>query len=347
MNALNQLTELIFQKKRWILHAFFWLAVLGFYVLFFGRRNSNYWQTAFFVGLLLPIAMGATYFLNYYLVPNYLMREKYGRFLTYTVYLVMGALFLEMMVTLLTFLVIAGLRIQNMSPASFDLVLLLSSLLLVTFLALAIKMATHWRQSKAEYDLLLRDKMETELKFLKSQLNPHFLFNTLNNLYYLASEKSDKTPKAILALSEILDYVLHAGKSLLVPLSDEIKQVNNYLALELLRYEERVDVSLQISGNPELYQVPPMVLITLVENAFKHGVMPISGKSWIRIIVHAKEEGLLIFIQNSSQSSELGTGIGLENLRRQLSHLYKNNYQLQIDSSKGTEFSVNLALASI
>jgi LytS/YehU family sensor histidine kinase len=166
-------------------------------------------------------------------------------------------------------------------------------------------------------------------------------------LYYLASEKSDKTPKAILALSEILDYVLHAGKSLLVPLSDEIKQVNNYLALELLRYEERVDVSLQISGNPELYQVPPMVLITLVENAFKHGVMPISGKSWIRIIVHAKEEGLLIFIQNSSQSSELGTGIGLENLRRQLSHLYKNNYQLQIDSSKGTEFSVNLALASI
>lgn len=346
MNRLDQLTELIFQRKRWILHVLFWIAVVGFYVLFFGRRNSNYWQTAFFVGLLLPIAMGATYFLNYYLVPTYLMRERFLRFFLYTVYLIMGALFLEMMVTLLTFLVIAGLRIHNMSPASFDLVLLLSSLLLVAFLALAIKMVSHWRQSKVDYEQLLRDKLETEIKFLKSQLNPHFLFNTLNNLYYLATEKSDKTPQAILALSEILDYVLHAGKSLLVPLPEEMKQVKNYLALELLRYEHRVDVYIKVSGTPELYQVPPMSLVTLMENAFKHGVMPVAGRAWIYMAIDARADGLFISIQNSAQGSKSGMGIGLENLRRQLSHLYQDSFQLHVDGSKGTEFSVNLALTS-
>lgn len=344
MNQNRGFLDRLLLTRRWVLHVLFWVVVVSFYVLFFGRKNSNYLQTLFFVGLLMPIVMAATYFLNYYLVPFYLMRQKYVRFAVYTIYLLMGALFLEMMVALLTFIVVAGLKIRSMSPTSFDLVLVLSSLLLVLFLALAIKMVEHWRQSREDYEKLLRDKMETELKFLKTQLNPHFLFNTLNNLYYLATQKSDKTPQAILALSEILDYVLHAGKSVLVPLPDELKQVNNYVALEVLRYEDRVTVNHQVSGEPAKYSVPPMTLVTLVENAFKHGVMPTTDRSWINIRVDAGSEKLSILIQNSMRESNAGNGIGLENLRRQLTYLCGDNFRLDVDRSRGSEFSVTFEL---
>lgn len=344
MNRLTTRIDDLFFRRRWVLHSLFWLGVMGFYVLFFRRRNSHYVQTFFFVGLLMPVAVGTTYLLNYYLVPSYLMMERYGKFLLYSVYLFTVSLFMEMMIAMLTFIVMAEVRIRDMNPSSFDLVFLLSSLLVVVFLGVAIKMILHWRQSKEEYQKLMREKVETELKFLKTQLNPHFLFNTLNNLYYLSTEKSDKAPQAILALSEILDYVLHSGKSLFVPLSSELRQVENYIKLELLRYEERVRVSTQFIGELNHHQIGPMILITLIENAFKHGVMPVAGKSWINLKVTGSENEVSISIQNSHQHSLPGNGIGLENLRNQLDHLYGENYSMNVDKNKENEFSVNLIL---
>jgi LytS/YehU family sensor histidine kinase len=247
------------------------------------------------------------------------------------------------MVSLLTFLIMAELRVQNMSPASVDIFFLITSLLMVVFFGVAIKMLLHWRQSKADYQQLKRDKVETELKFLKVQLNPHFLFNTLNNLYYLTTEKSDKAPQAILQLSEMLDYVMHSSKSVFVPLEKELKQVENYIALELLRYEDRVKVTTQFSGDLNKYEIGPMILITLIENAFKHGVMPIAGKAWINLTVAVKENGLFISISNSAISTKPGNGIGLENLQSQLGHLYKDEYLMEV-VNRVSEFSVNLIL---
>ena len=273
MLRTHQLLDNLFNKKRWVIHVLFWVIVLFFYVVFFGRKNSAYLQTLFFVGLLMPVTIITTYFLNYYLVPRYLIKERYGHFLLYFIYTLLGSLFLETMIALLTFIGIAELRIRDMSPASVDIFFLLTSLLMVAFLAVAIKMVLHWRQSKEDYQKLMRDKVEAELKFLKVQLNPHFLFNTLNNLYYLTTEKSDKAPQAILQLSEMLDYVMHASHSTFVPLQEELKQVRNYIALEMLRYEERVDIEINVEGKMETHRMGPMMLITLVENAFKHGVM--------------------------------------------------------------------------
>lgn len=236
MDKVAHWLDFLFTKRRWIIHIIFWLGILLFYVLFFGRSNSRYLQTLFFVGLLMPVTITTTYILNYYMVPQFLMRGRYSIFLLYTFYLMMTALFLEMMVALLTFIVVAGLNIRDMSAASFDVVFLLTSLLMVVFLGVAIKMLLHWRQSREDYQKLMREKIESELKFLKAQLNPHFLFNTLNNLYYLSSQKSDKAPQAILQLSEILDYLLVSGKAIFVPLAEELKQVDNYIALEHLRY---------------------------------------------------------------------------------------------------------------
>lgn len=334
----------IITRKRWILHVVFWVMILLIYGIFFGRRNNNYFQTLFFVGLLMPVVIGATYFFNYYLIPRFLISGRYRYFILYSFYTILTAMFLSMMVALLTFLILAELRVQNMSPASVDIYFLLTSLLMVVFFSVAIKMLLHWRQSKHDYQKLMRDKVEAELKFLKVQLNPHFLFNTLNNLYYLTTEKSDKAPQAILQLSEMLDYVMHSSKSVFVPLEAELKQVENYIALELLRYEDRVQVTTQFSGDLNKFRIGPMILITLIENAFKHGVMPIAGKSWINLIVAEKGNDLFISISNSATITKPGNGIGLENLRNQLDHLYKGYYSLEVVNSKADEFSINLLL---
>ncbi len=343
MNRTTTWIDYLFARHRWVIHIFFWLMVLAFYVIFFGRKNSNYLQTFFFVGLLMPVTIITTYFLNYYLVPNYLMKERYGYFALYFIYALIGSLFLEMMISVLTFIVMAELNIHDMSPASIDLFFLLASLLLVVFFAMGIKMLLHWRQSKVDYQTLMRDKVEAELKFLKVQINPHFLFNTLNNLYYLSTEKSERAPQAILQLSEMLDYVLHQGKSMLVPLTQELKQVDNYIALELLRYEDRIKIDKTIEGNIADQQIGPMMLITLIENAFKHGVMKTAGKSWIKMKVVGKPEMIEVCISNSWRGDPSGKGIGLENLKSQLQLLYPETHSLKVVAGSD-EFSVNLTL---
>lgn len=344
MNRVGFFLDYLFSRQRWLIHVLFWVLILAFYVVFFGRKNNNYLLTFFFVGLLMPVTISTTYFLNYYLVPNYLMKERYGFFLLYFIYTLIGSLFMEMMISMLTFIVMAGIKIKDMSPASIDIFFLLTSLLMVVFFGVAIKMMLHWRKSKDDYQLLMGDKVEAELKFLKVQLNPHFLFNTLNNLYYLTTEKSEKAPQAILQLSEMLDYVMHSSKAVFVPLDKELKQVENYIALELLRYEDRIQIDSFVTGNSENHTIGPMILITLIENAFKHGVMKSTGKSWIRMKVECTTEKIEIAISNSWKNKEPGNGIGLENLKSQLDHLYPGKYSLLIGRNEPNEFSVNLVL---
>jgi sensor histidine kinase YesM len=344
VNKLEHLAEQFFIKRRWVLHVFFWLSVIFFYAVLFGRENSNYLQTLFFIGLLMPVTIGTTYFLSYYLVPNFLLKERYGYFFLYFVYTVIGSLLLEMIVAFLTFIVMAGLEIKNMSPASVDLIFLLTALLMVVFLAVAIKLLMHWRKSREDYQKLMREKTETELRFLKTQLNPHFLFNTLNNLYYLTTEKSDQAPKAILSLSEILDYVLNASKRVFVPLEQEWKQAENYIALEMLRYQDRVLIEKTLAGKIDDHTICPMILLTLLENAFKHGVMPATGKSRIQLNVESSVDSIKIHISNSVVESTRETkGIGLQNLKSQLQHLYGDSYYLDIQSNE-KEFNLTLQL---
>ena len=344
MIRLEKLIDQIFTRHRWTVHVLFWILIVALYSVFFGRQNNNYLQTFFFVGLLIPVVAGTTYFLNYYLVPRYLLKERYLPFLVYFVYTLIFSVFLEVMIMVLTFVLLAEWQIRNMSPASIDIFFLTTSLLMVVFLGVAIKLLLHWRKSKEDYQKLMHEKVEAELKFLKIQLNPHFLFNTLNNLYYLTSEKSEKAPKAILQLSEMLDYVMQSGKSVVVPLERELKQVENYIGLEMLRYENRIQVDFKTAPNLDGWTIAPMILITLVENAFKHGVMKVAGQSWISIVITDSAAHLLISIRNSRKNPVAGNGIGLSNLRNQLDLVYGEKYRLNIDDTNLHEFAVTLTL---
>lgn len=345
MARLEDFLDTVFLKQRWLIHLFFWSAVLLWYAIFFGRENSNYLQTLFFVGLLMPVTIATSYFLNYYLVPHFLLKEKYGLFVLYFIYTLIVSLFLETMISVLTFVILAEFNIRNMSPASIDLFFLLTSLLSVVLLALAIKLLLHWRKSKEDYQKLMLEKTEGELRFLKAQLNPHFLFNTLNNLYYLTTQKSDLAPKAILQLSEILDYVLYTGKKTFVPFEQEWHHMENYIALERLHYEDRLNIDTSIKGDIKPCMISPMILITLVENAFKHGVMKSKDKSWVRIEAEFRDQNLYIVMQNSTRKeTNSQCGIGLQNLRGQLNLLYRDRHELVIKDTVPDQFSLSLTL---
>ncbi|NJM25142.1 MAG: histidine kinase [Bacteroidia bacterium] len=189
----------------------------------------------------------------------------------------------------------------------------------------------------------MREKVEAELKLLKAQLNPHFLFNTLNNLYYLASEKSDDAPKAILALSEILDYVMHAGSRQQVALRTELDQVRHFVELEIMRYRDRVTIDIEVTGEIDNYVVVPMTLITLMENAFKHGVMPSAQPSWINLQIAPGASGLAISVTNSVSGQLQRRGLGLDNLRHQLDLVLGERYSLETYSDDRV-FSAKLIL---
>lgn len=345
MASSIRLLDRLFTSHRWMAHLLFWVLTLFVYTLFFGRQNNNYLQTSFFVGLLMPVTIGTTYFLNYFLLPRYLMNEKYGRFVLYFVYTLVISVFLESVVVILTFLLIARWQIRNMSPASIDFFFLFTALIMVVFLGVAIKLLLHWRESKEHNQQLMREKVESELRFLKAQLKPHFLFNTLNNLYYLTVEKSPKAPEAVLQLSEMLDYVMHAASRDFVPIENEWKQVQNYIALESMRYENRLTITTNLSGAVAGRRIAPMILITLVENAFKHGVMKVTGKSWIDVSVMVAPRRLDIHVRNSRRESLNGNGIGLVNLRSQLDLTYGRDYQLLFDSHQPEEFAVELTIS--
>ncbi len=216
-------------------------------------------------------------------------------------------------------------------------------LLYPTFLILVLKLSTE----KQQLLKLNEQKKTAELAALKNQLNPHFLFNTLNNLYVLALKKSEDTPKVIRKLSEILDYILYRCNESYVSLEKEIELIENYLSLEKIRYADRVKIEFckDVTGQE---RIAPLLLLTFVENAFKHGVANEINQARINITISKEGEELLFKVENSKPAvtEELDDkeSIGLQNIKKQLELLYPKAYDLVIKNGKST-FSANLKLA--
>jgi len=184
---------------------------------------------------------------------------------------------------------------------------------------------------------LKNEKSKAELALLKSQINPHFLFNTLNNLYGLTVEKSDDAPEVVLKLSDMLSYTIYEGKENMVPLKNEISYLENYIALHKIRYHNNLDIifNSQITGS---FKIAPLLFIILLENAFKHGVERLTEKSYIHIDLKAENDTVIFNIENNFELNDTpikarGKGIGLENLKERLKIIYPKTSSLEIEQT--------------
>jgi LytS/YehU family sensor histidine kinase len=204
-------------------------------------------------------------------------------------------------------------------------------LLFVLGVAVGLQQYSLNRRNQEKEKLLIKEKLETELNFLKAQTNPHFLFNTLNNIYYLARSKAESTPEVVMQLSKLLRFMLYESQQRDISLSREVKMLQDYLDIERIRYDERLDIQFKNEVDDEDTRIAPLLLVPLVENAFKHGAGQSTGAAYIHIHLQVKNQQLQFWVENSLEENpvqEPGEGIGIKNLRRRLELMYPH-FQLK------------------
>jgi LytS/YehU family sensor histidine kinase len=213
----------------------------------------------------------------------------------------------------------------------------------------SVKLFEFWFMNQKRNQELEKEKMESELKFLKSQIHPHFLFNTLNNLYALTLDKSDRAPEVVVKLSDLLSYMLYECNAPLVPLAKEVQLLQDYLDLEKIRYPNELKVDFEVFGRVNGKNIAPLVLLPFVENGFKHGLSKQINYPWINITLEIEDYLLRFLVENNrpkiEKADETGysEGIGLKNVRRRLDLIYGDQYTLDISGNADT-FSINLQL---
>lgn len=200
---------------------------------------------------------------------------------------------------------------------------------LVVWVAIAIRLFKLWYERH-------HAALQAELDFLKSQIHPHFLFNTLNNLYALTLSNSPKSPNIVMGLSEILRYMLYECNVAHVDLKKDVEVLESYILIEKIRYEDRLDLSFTKTGDINAHQIAPLLLLPLVENAFKHGVSEKVGEAWINIDLAVKDNLLKFKVANSKAENVDQTAakhygkIGLENVRKRLQIIYPKAHEIKI-----------------
>ena len=192
---------------------------------------------------------------------------------------------------------------------------------------------------------LKNESANAELMLLKSQVNPHFFFNTLNNLYGLTVEKSDKAPEVVLKISDMMRYTIYEGKKDKVKLEDELEYLQNFIELHRMRYHKKVDIHFHHQLMAEGYEVTPLLFIILLENAFKHGIENLTQDAWVKISLIAGNGKIIFAIENNFDPGELSKehGIGLQNLKRRLELIYPDKHGLSL-RSEGDVFKAQLQI---
>jgi LytS/YehU family sensor histidine kinase len=322
---------------------------------FFSYNSKDTVYVTWFSSFLLPVAMVTTYFVVYFLLPKYLFTKKYTLFILYGIYTLIISSYLIIVSIFLGFIFLSNLKITNMSLMSrnFWFVLILVYLVVgfVSFVSLLNHNFKTISKNKELQNKILETQLQIknqELQYLKKQIHPHFLFNTLNTIYGFALKQSKDTPEIILKLSNLLDYILYQVNKPKVSLKEEVLHIKEYIELEKIRFQDTLKVSFNFDNIADEIQVAPMLLIPFVENAFKHGSL-IDGFLTVEIIILLNENEFEFSIKNTvleNDENQNMEGIGLENIKKRLSLLYKNNHQLQIENHDNW-FMINLKITNL
>jgi len=333
-----------------VLHFLFWVGVLFFYTYFFSTNDSKFEDTLSFVLFLMPITIATTYVSIYKLIPEYLVTKRYLRFALYSVYTLIISVYLLFVSIFFSLIYISNFEYAEMNPATKNIIFIISAVYLVVVVVSAFKLLKlnlhQISKTKALETKILDAQLklkEQELNYLKMQIHPHFLFNTLNTMYGFALKKAEQTPDMILKLSNLLDYLLYQTEKPFVLLSEEIEHINDYIALEQMRFNNTLQVTMDVQLQSKNTTIAPMLLLPFIENSFKHGSI-IQGKLNIAISIKAHDDVIYFHIKNSnSERTSTPSGIGLENIRKRLELLYPSAHELSVGTTAKT-FEVELHL---
>ncbi len=328
--------------SRIAIHILFWILYLTCLCVLWGSYEGKY-ELEFTIHLiLLPVQILVVYFTLYYLIPHLLIKKQYIPFFL----LFFSALFFAGLVqrALGLYFIYPICCAEYVDEDYFKLHRIVKSIFNISsvlFFASTVKILKYLYQQEQTSKDLENEKLEAELKFLKGQIHPHFLFNTLNNLYALTLKKSDSAPDIVLKISELMHYMLYDSNTGWVALEKEIQYIQNYIVLEKMRYGKRVEINFNIAGDIRSRQIAPMLILPFVENSFKHGVSGEIENAWILIDLSLKENQMVLKVENSKgftipkhSEKDYAQGIGLQNVKRRLELLYADQYELKIFDEK-------------
>jgi len=336
-------------KRELIAHVVYWLFISGFMflIIFFSGEKYNSTELLVKYGYFTVINI-SIFYINYTLLIPQLLKKYWLYVLSIIALIALMAAVKTIMAVLYRDEVLKYWSAKTRTVEYTDLGMFVwSSVFTSGFFIISgclIKFALDWFSNIRIQRSLETEKKDMELQFLKSQLNPHFLFNSLNNIYSLAYQKSDKTADAILKLSEIMRYMIYESNDSWVALSKEIEYVQSYIELQKLRFKDGASVVMTLNGEIDDQQILPLVLISFVENAFKHGVAN-DPSDPIRINIIANQKILHFSItnkKNNANKDHVG-GVGLNNVERRLQLLYPERYKLNIVNS-ATHYTSELML---
>ena len=326
------------------IHLLFWIMLSVLVVLVFVRAIGDF-NAGIGAGTVSVIGFGMLVYGHlFWLLPKYFKTQKY-------LFYILGLLGLVLLTSLFRFFigqVLVNYMDWNLETAftpSFFGTMFFSGFFIL-MLSLPLWLVDNWFK-KGELEQELKTyQLEAELRFLKAQVNPHFLFNALNNIYSLSFTQSQKTPEMILKLSDMMSYMLYDCKSEQVKLSAEIEYLQNYIELQQLKKDGEYNIEFKISGKSNNIYITPMLFIPFFENAFKHGNLNNTKKGWMKSFLKVENDILRFEMSNSfeeKQTNSIKSGVGLENVRERLLLLFPNRHQLHIQSDENI-FKVDLTL---
>lgn len=304
---------------------------------------------------LLPLTIAVTYFINYRLIPRYLLAKRYFKFALYSFYTIIYCSYIISLLIYTCLIFVLKFDVNEMPPMSknffFILLLVLIVVGVISFVSVlnrSFKTATAYKELQNKILETQLQMKEQELHYLKRQIHPHFLFNTLNTIYGFALKQSQQTPEIILKLSNLLDYILYQVNKPMVSLKEEVLHIQEYIELENIRFKDTLKVEYQSSEIDETIEVAPMLLIPFVENAFKHGSL-VNGFLRIKIEMKVVDSQLYFLIGNSFVPQNIegkNGGLGLENIQKRLDLNYKNSYSVK-NEVKGNWYFAELTIDNL
>jgi len=335
--------EFIFSRRYHVWrHIIYWVLDILVWTCFWTLMIHTFWHNLFKMLVWLPLFLLYSYPLVYWAVPKILLKGKFIRFAGFILFWGMLGWFLYILYRLYVFIPAQEIMhfknvVKTVSEPAGYLCLTTTTSGIVVF-----AIFKQWIQKQQQWMQAQREKVTAELQLLKAQIHPHFLFNTLNNIYSFSLDRSPKTPELVLKLSSLLSYMLYDCRTEEVRLEKEVEIMRNYIDLEKERYGDKIEISWNVEGDIEGKFISPLLMLPFLENAFKHGASEQIEKPWLGVDISTLNGTLKCKITNSkNEYVSNSNGIGINNVKKRLEFLYPEKHELKIND-EGDFFAVSL-----